>query len=177
MSDFYETPDYCLEKLVRHTGFKKYLDTIDVTFEPCCGNGMLYLSIMKNINTACHASDIIHENPNFRRDYFDILKDIREGGYKPWMITNPPWSQKTKFIIETFKKRVPFAFLLPLQILETEARANIFNSMNPKPTFFIFPSRPFFILHGVSKNRPPVTCGWLVWHPEIINEHFEIFYL
>jgi len=73
----------------------------------------------------------------FKKEGFQVIgTDILTGkDFLTWepdkydcIITNPPFSLKTEFLIRAYKLGKPFAFLLPLTTLETAKRQYLFKT-------------------------------------------------
>ena len=105
------TPEYAIKPLL------KYLPKNIVIWE-CTDYGQSNITkILKEngykvISTHTHTQfDFLKDQPNFE---FDVI------------ITNPPYSQKDKFLEKCYEYNKPFALLLPITALEGIKRGNMF---------------------------------------------------
>ena len=101
------TPAYALKPLLPFIP-----KTVTRIWEPCWGTGILAMHL--------HSEGfIVHGGPS---DDFLSTRCI----YVDMIITNPPYSLKTKFLARAFEIGLPFAFLLPLTALEGRERGDMY---------------------------------------------------
>ena len=100
------TPDYALKPLLPFIP-----PSVKVVWEPCWGQGHM----AKHLNAAGY---IVSGGPS--EDF------LTSGGCGDMIITNPPYSLKTKFLARAFEIGLPFAFLLPLTALEGRERGDLY---------------------------------------------------
>jgi hypothetical protein len=91
----------------------KYLDKSKTVWE-CCDPG--FSNISKELRW--HGCDVISSDKQF-----DFLNNEKECDY---IITNPPYSLKDKFIERCYELRKPFFLLLPITALEGVTRGELF---------------------------------------------------
>lgn len=128
-NDFYATDPYSIDKSIR---FFEEIGLSNNLWEPACGN--LHLSCrLKDYGYNVNSSDLIKRN-----DYCTELNFLESeemlGGSKD-IITNPPFKLASGFI----KKSMALldygglaVFLLKIQFLETETRAELFKKYGLK---------------------------------------------
>lgn len=103
-SDELYTPDYAFDIL------KNYISKDKIIFECAVGSGKLKNKIERESYTVITSNDFFNEYPKY-----DII------------VTNPPYSQKDKFIEECYRRGKPFALLLPITALEGIKRQKMYN--------------------------------------------------
>lgn len=88
------------------------------------------------------------------------------------MISNPPFSEQNKIIERSFwlveaGYIKSFALLLPLAILETPTRANMYEHYQDKLSIIIFKKRIKFLGHKSVFNK---GCCWICYNIESLKE-------
>lgn len=71
------------------------------------------------------------------------------------IITNPPFSEKNRFLQRCYEIGLPFALLLPIQALDTKNRFNLYKKYGLQ--LMIFNKRINYI---GSNGSPPFTSAW-----------------
>ena len=108
-NDFQTPPESLLPLL-------PYINKDWAIWEPACGKGNL-VNELNRLGYQCIGSDILTD--------WDFLKD--EMPVYDFIITNPPYSIKHKFIARCYALGKPFALLMPLTALETEYRQSLYS--------------------------------------------------
>jgi len=88
---------------------------------------------------------------------FDFLKDTPDFEFD-MIVTNPPYSLKTKFLEKCYSYDKPFALLLPLTTLEGIARGNLFRKYGIN--VLVLDSRVGYIKE---KHSPWFNSSWFFW--------------
>lgn len=103
-----QTPPHAFRPLIR------YLDAIPnertnglVIWEPACGECYLYEEICNHF--VCYGSDILNGHDFFQFKDWLVNYDV--------IVTNPPFSQKYKWIAQCYELSKPWALLMPLETL------------------------------------------------------------
>jgi len=118
--DDFQTPPEALFPLI------PFLKPHATIWEPAAGNGNLVRELK-------------------RRKFHVIGSDIKTGQdfltwspmiYYDYIITNPPYSLKQKFLERCYELRKPFALLLPLTTFETRKRQMLFLKYGIQVIFF-----------------------------------------
>lgn len=151
-SDNFQTPDWPLEKLYRHIEQKSELSLQDkIIWDPCCGKGNIVNYFINNGITS-NGTDI--------EKGIDFLKDKIVLGNDVVIITNPPYSKKTKFLEKCYEYKKPFALLLPYSTFETEARQTMFKN-NGLQVLFLPKRVDFEYEDGTYKKSPWFATCWI----------------
>lgn len=132
---------------------KPFLIPGSTIFEPCYGTG----------NLVKHFSSMgfkIIGNENI--DYFN--NDIKTSDYD-YLITNPPYSNKRKFIKHAIDLNVPFAFLVPLTTLGGKEAHSLFKDSNIQ---IIIPSKRIQFLEN--KNGVWFHVIWITRKLNLKND-------
>lgn len=154
--DLYETPYSMTWQLLEVERFSHY----EPILEPACGNGAIS-SQLEAKGFQVHAFDIAEGADFLAMDY----------EYQPWpqIITNPPYSLATEFVLQA--KRCcsnKFAFLLPLDYLHGSDRyQRIFQDEEfPLAKVWVFVRRPDLRAPIRKDGKYPtgvLTFAWFVW--------------
>ena len=148
--DFYETPGYYVEALIRRAGV---LPDSRV-FEPCAGDG----AISRHFKV-CDTNDI---DPTRKADY---NFDAAEGPYPlcrawDWIISNPPFKQALPIVERAVERAANVAMLLRISFLEPTKQREQFLLKHP-PTGLIYLPRYSFTGNGKSDMS---TVAWMLWN-------------
>ena len=144
--DIYYTPDYVIRWIL------PYL-TKDKKIWECAAGEFNIVNFFKREGFECigtelkYGFDFLEDTPNFE---FDII------------ITNPPYSLKTKFIERCLTYKKPFALLLPITILDGKKNHNLLKSNNI--TAILPLGRIDFIKSGRKLGRPAAYIGWFLFN-------------
>jgi len=153
--DFYQTPTWCVEKLLEKEGFEWKI------LEPCSWAGAISQVLEKNWY------DVISQD--IREDelvYWTKWKDFLEiWDWYDNIITNPPYFIAQKFIeksleISTWK----VAMLLKLSFLESKWRYEFFKN-TPLKKVYVFCKRVnmYSEWQPIPKNSWTIAYAWYVW--------------
>lgn len=122
------TPEYAIYPIIDK------LDKHKIIWECCYGTGQLKKHLTKN------GFNVVGD-PNI--DFFKNTVDC------DIIVTNPPFSLKRKMIERAFELGKPFAFLVPLTILEGKKSMELFNNKNIE---IIIPSKRIDFMDKGSSN-------------------------
>ena len=144
-SDDYQTPPSALDPLL------PYLDKNKTIWECAAGKGYLVSKLkqegFKVVDTdILMGFDFITKEPNFD---FDTI------------ITNPPYSKKYEFLKRAYELNKPFAFLMPLTILETEKRQTLFKKYGIE--ILLLKKRINFITPSGKDSGSWFAVAWFCW--------------
>ena len=148
-SDFYETPYSMTERLLTRERFGKSV------LEPACGNGAIVNVLAKN-GYEVVAYD---KETNFLKD---------KNAYTA-MITNPPYSLSSQFILHAKNiVKHKFALLLPLSYLHGKKRFDTIwcDSIFPLKCIYVFTRYPMLgdALRDDGKYRTGMMVyAWFIW--------------
>lgn len=120
--DFYPTPPYATEALLRVEGFRGAI------WEPACGDGAI-CKVLKDNGHTVQATDLVDRGYGVPR--VDFLMEFKSQA--PNIITNPPFKLAAQFAwkaLELAESKV--AFLCKLTWLESLERRELFNAHPPK---------------------------------------------
>lgn len=178
VSDAYETPAWCVERLVEHAWLPRgrYL-------EPCAGNGAIVRAASANsergwiqswemfeIREECapHLKAIFNELDGsghaYRAgpligDFLEAAPLIPDDSFDV-VITNPPYSLAMEFVEASLRLAPYVAMLLRLNWLGSEGRSRFLRGC--MPDVYVLPQRPSFVGGGTDATE----YGWFVWTPE-----------
>ena len=81
-----------------------------------------------------------------------------------WIITNPPFSLASEFIVKSLQRGLPFAFLLKAHFWNAKSRYALFYG---HPPTYILPLtwRPDFMFKTRGSGSPLLDVMWCVWIP------------
>ncbi len=131
------TPAYAVTPLL------EYVSKTAVIWECCDAGGSEYTKVFRENGNHVIASDI-QTGENFfdyePEEHYDII------------ITNPPYSLKNEFLERAYSLNKPFAFLLPITTLESQARNKIFRNYNSELELLVFDKRVEFLKNGKNNN-------------------------
>ena len=149
VADFYPTPDYAVEELLKRISFAGSI------WEPACGDGAI-----ARFFPNCLATDL-RTDLGYGEGGIDFLTEQRQVNN---IITNPPYSLAQRFIehsLECADKKV--VMLLKLVFLESIGRKSLFDK-NMLQTVYVFRRRLKIYKDGVmGKNSGLIAYAWYVW--------------
>ena len=153
--DFYQTPTWCVEKLLELEKFEWMI------LEPCSWAGAIS-QVLEKAGYDVISQDI-REDDNV---YWNKWKDFLEiGDWYDNIITNPPYFIAQKFIeksieISTWK----VAMLLKLSFLESKWRYEFFKN-TPLKKVYVFCKRVNMYpeWQPIPKNSWTIAYAWYVW--------------
>lgn len=95
-----------------------------------------------------HGMDVIETDIAFGQDFFEI--DPPDSNID-FIVTNPPYKLKDKFIRKCYDLNIPFALLLPLTALGAEKRVNMYEQHGLE--ILVPDKRINFIYDGAKKSN------------------------
>jgi len=107
-----DTPPYAVNLLLRKNHPIRWAANRRIVLDPACGNGFI-LTAVRQLGLTAHGKDI-KTGDDFLQSY---------GATGRVIITNPPYSGnlKAKFLAKCYELNVPFALLMPLEFIGTQA--------------------------------------------------------
>lgn len=118
-ADDFQTPKSALKPLLPY--IKK-----NWTIWECAGGSGNLADELGRLSFKHITTDIIYTDEEFpKKMRLDFLTEKQTSDYD-CIITNPPYSKKGEFIKRAYELGKPFAFLMPLTILETDKRQSLF---------------------------------------------------
>jgi hypothetical protein len=115
--DFFETPKEAILPIL------KYIPKdIKIIWEPTYGKGAIS-NILENCGYKVIKTDLYPKTDDTQKMDF-LLEEIDEP-YE-FILLNPPFCLKTKFLERLIDLKKPFMFICPITILETATRSKIF---------------------------------------------------
>ena len=154
-TDFYATPTEVTVALLDFLEDKMLIDPPATIWEPAMGNGAMF-DVMLDRGYRVLGSDL-HPQVDILPS-IDFLKTNTECD---WIITNPPFSKATEFIVHALELGKPCAFLLKSQFWHARSRLDLFRE-NPPSYVLPLTWRPDF-LYGAKSGSPTMECLWTVW--------------
>lgn len=162
--DFYATPEWCTKALFQ------YLDELRrrPVLDPCAGDGAI-LKVAQNYRLDTHGIELrdVPKPIGVRTwaqatDALTIASNLSGVGRSPYrdcsLVTNPPYSHAQEFI-EAWRDKVQLsAWLLRLNFLGSQKRAEWFRR-NPPAHVLILPRRPSFT-GGATDS---CEYAWIIW--------------
>ncbi len=149
--------------------YKKYIKKFDEVYTPTTpilqfltasnllGKGLTFLcpadtkqskfvEVLETLN-----ENVIYGHISEGKDFFE-----HDYGEYDFILTNPPYSIKNKWLQHSIKLNKPFAYLLPLDSIATKLRADLYEN-NPNIQFFIHKKRIDF----TGKKNPHSANVWV----------------
>jgi hypothetical protein len=154
--DFYQTPEWAIEALLRRLA--RFMTPRSI-LEPAAGNGALLGPLRRTWPDATvDAFDIApqHEAVIKRAFWFDDTPQRYD-----LVITNPPFSHAMEFVQYGLSRLAPGGYnvdLLRLAFLESEERSPFFR--RNEPDVFVLSARPSF---RNGQTDPKTAYAWFVW--------------
>ena len=164
-TDFYATPHEVTVALLDFLESKELINPGCFIWEPACGSGAME-NVMLDRGYTVLGTDLHPQIPGRYR--VDFLRSNRPDC--DWIITNPPFSKATEFIIHALELGKPCAFLLKSQFWHAKSRLDLFRE-NPPSYVLPLTWRPDF-LYGAKSGSPTMECLWTVW----AGGHETIYY-
>jgi hypothetical protein len=157
--DFYPTPEWATEALLW-----RIRDQLNGTvWEPACGNGAISKVVHSFIEDGhCKASKVVSSDLNsfgYGISGQDFLKARRT---VDCIVTNPPYSLATEFIVHARKLAGLVAMLLPLRYLEGVDRFERIYSNRDLEKMFVLSRKPNF-RNDVAGSTGLLSMAWFVW--------------
>lgn len=122
-------------------------------YDPCCGT-MSMVDELRSMGFKDVIYDDLYTIPEKPVDF--LTSTIPECGF---MIINPPYCLKFQFLERAFDSGIPFAMLLPTQILSTNSTSRLMNDRNDVAMLIPVP-RPTFTKPDGSKLS--LECVWIL---------------
>jgi hypothetical protein len=155
-----QTPPYALDPLI------PYLDRSKGIFESAAGAGVLVRRLEKE---GFYVTDF-----DIQYDmHLDFFK-IQHGESNLIQVTNPPYSVKYRWASKSFDLGMPFALLMPIEMLGTEKGWRIFDEQDPPvEVIFLSPRVDFYMPNkGWEGGGAQFPTAWFTWKlnlPQQIN--------
>lgn len=156
-ADFYPTPKYAVEGLLRHEHF------IGSVWEPACGNGAIS-EVLEAKGFKVTSTDIIYRDYGLgdidflQESTFHSVHTVHDN-----IITNPPFNKANEFIVMAKRyadKKI--ALFLKTTFLEGGERHRILIDKNfPFKCMYQFVKRVSF--YGNKGNSGMISFAWFVW--------------
>lgn len=155
--DEYYTPPYAVEILL------KYLKPNSTILCPFDTKESEFVKVLTKAGHNVFCSHINSKNGTIAfMDFFDYTKCWVEHNCIDYIISNPPFSLKTKVIEHLEKLGKPFAMLLPIsQMLETQTRQEIYKRIDLQ---VLHPNKRIGFINGETgklEGTPTFTSGYL----------------
>ena len=153
--DYYPTPRGAIESFYPH------LDQFSCYkfWEPACGDRRL-VRFLKGKGFRIKGDDL-HFGYDFLKDY--TKREV--------VLTNPPFSLATEFVLHSLQVAKVTVMLLPLGFLASQRRAPLFQK-HPLKALYVLSKRPSFTSDGKTDST---DYAWFVWCDE--NCESGIFHL
>jgi hypothetical protein len=163
--DFYPTPEWCTEELLKRETFEGSI------LEPCAGSGGISNVLIKK-GLEVYTNDIVNRGitlnyeKNMSTEYFSNESFDN-------VVCDPPYKYMNDFLIKSLliaRKKV--AFFVKLSFLESKARYDIFkNEEFPLSKVLVFSKRPQRYRNGENiKASSTYTCCWVIFDREYTGE-------
>lgn len=143
-SDYFYTPTWVTELLLRHISFRG-----KIVLEPACGERHI-VNYLKGSGISCYGFDI--------KSSYDFLKTSKDKVRLTYdcIITNPPFSLKDQFIEKCIEIGIPWVLLLPIQSIQGKKRNELFSKV--EDLSIIIPNKRVAFIGG--KNSPNFASAW-----------------
>jgi hypothetical protein len=156
-----QTPPYALEPLY------PYLPKADPIWECAAGRGTLVEALLRH-GKGVLATDI---NPTTEISYHDFLYS-RLFHSRPTIVTNPPYSIKYAWLEKCYEYEMPFALLMPVEMLGTAKGQRLFDKYGIE-VIFMSPRVDFYMPNkGWEGGGAQFPTAWFTWKlnlPKQIN--------
>lgn len=148
-------PPLAVHELLKVESFNK------LVWEPACGTGHISRELEK-AGYDVISTDLIYRGYGEKEplNFLEYEENIEDD-----IITNPPYSYSTQFVLKSLKLLRPggkAAFLLKLTFLSSEQRRKLFAETPPK-TVYIFTKRIECGKNGIFEGKKGVDYAWFVW--------------
>lgn len=148
--DFYPTPEYVTEALLKNHQFKGDI------WECACGNGKM-AEVLKKAGYSVEATDLIDRG--YGRSGYDFLL---ENTHVDNIVTNPPFNLAYEFIIQGLRLSTKcLALFLPIRYLTGKKRAELYKKFPPTKVIVI-PNKVDFL----GNKNPVMEFAWFIWDKE-----------
>lgn len=153
--DFYPTPAWCTEALLRVESFQGDI------LEPACGDGAI-VKVLEDARYKVLASDLY--NRGFGEFDVDFLQPL-DFKLIDNIITNPPYALAEKFVLRALEiTNYKIALLLRLAFFESITRYKNIFSVNPPTRVWVFSERVTMYPNGQQTAGSGTTAyAWFVW--------------
>ncbi|MDZ5252179.1 NAD(P)-dependent oxidoreductase [Clostridium sp. LIBA-8841] len=162
--DFYETPKWAIEALLKREGFDGMI------LEPCCGKGAIS-KVLEEYGYKVKSSDIAAEDNIYGEKGIDVLLINKVSDN---IITNPPYNRNilnkiVEHLSTIYVKKM--ALLLRLTFLEGEGRRELLSSL-PLKSIYVFSSRVTMYPENEEKpkNSGTTAYAWFVWEKGYVGQ-------
>lgn len=156
--DFYPTPPYAVEELLKHESFKGSI------WECACGDGAIS-ETLKQHGYDVFSSDIVDRGYGEKRG-LDFLDDnLTNGIIADNIITNPPFKLAKEFVEKTLTIATKKVVILQrLAFLESKERYKLFTT-TPLKCIYVFSKRLNMYANGINDKRKSgmLAFAWFVW--------------
>ena len=150
-NDEYYTPREAIYPLIKYIGNLTHKKKNIVIWEPTDFGGSEITKTFKENGFPNVFGTHINEGFNFLTDEPHLDFDI--------IITNPPFSEKDKFLQRAYELGKPFCFLLPITSLEGKRRGEMFRKYGIE--CLVLDRRINF---DKTKKNPWFGVGWFCWN-------------
>ncbi len=167
--DNFETPPWAtralMERVLPHALGHDWVPSFETAWEPACGRGIM-AAVLREYFRGVMASDLYAYGQVYCGSGWNFLRGLEPLDTYDWIITNPPFGNKTiPFILRAIDlARTGVAMFLRLQALETVERYE--RIFRPHPPTLV---APFVERVNLCKGRWNPTGGtataycWIVW--------------
>jgi hypothetical protein len=157
--DFYPTPEWATEALLWR--IREQLN--GTIWEPACGDGAISKVIQEFIQDGfCKASKVVSSDLH-KHGYGTSGKDfLKARRTVDCIVTNPPYSLATEFIVHARKLAGLVAMLLPLRYLEGVDRFQKIYSDRDLERIFVLSRKPNF-RNDIAGSSGLLSMAWFVW--------------
>lgn len=155
--DFYETPTWCIEKLLQYEKFDWLI------LEPCSWAWAISKVLEKEWYSVI-SQDIREDDWVYWNKWINFLNFWRKSYIKN-IITNPPFCLAQQIIEKSLEiADWKIAMFLKLQFLESAERYDFFKN-TPLKTIRVFCKRPTLYPSNwpIPKNKWTIAYAWYVW--------------
>ncbi len=148
-TDYYPTPQKCINALFSVIDFNNLKEEGFIFAEPCKGAAAAIYQHFPEGSEYCELEE--------GKDYFN-----HEWHTKPdIIITNPPFRLALEFLQKSLKEADVCIYLLRLGFLESIKRRE-FHKQNPPTNLIVLSERPSFVAGGTDKT----AYAWYVYDPK-----------
>lgn len=161
-----QTPNWPVDLLVQYID-RFFVDSAiskrdSLILEPAAGKLRLVHRLQMHGATVDY-SDVILKG-DFKRDFFTYTdEDVSD---YDWIITNPPFSQKFKWLTHCYSLDVPFALLMPLNVLGTVKAQILFSHYGV--VVLTLPKRVNYEMpYKGTQGTAHFPSAWFIWHPDV----------
>lgn len=145
--DFYSTPKFVVDGLLKFVDLQKLSEKGFNFFEPCKGIGGIYDYLPGEKDYCCLEEDKDYLKNSFE---YDPLKVI---------VTNPPFILAKEFLEKSLNEAPVVVYFLRLNFLGSGGRFEFFED-NPPDHFIVSSDRPSFTPDGKTDN---CDYAWMIW--------------